>query len=274
MALTGTSVRLVDPRDLLEMLRRHPLTAPFNLTLYSEQHGRKGLREAIHTVCHPLDSERLCTPDCYQDWKESLSRSLLTNQPIVRSCPQGTLCFTMPLPESKELPDYLIGGGVFERNPAINRNMEALDRSANNAVRIEPGQNSQLLSISEAESIAEEISRALPRLLDQQVYALSLARTTQRLEAVQRLARDLADCEDSEQAAAIVSEALVVLFDLPKVLLVLQQPGRSMTIHSTLGLDPGTFQVDQKRLADYFTKSSGHPETLRGEEFTTFFPGL
>jgi diguanylate cyclase (GGDEF)-like protein len=139
---------------------------------------------------------------------------------------------------------------------------------------IKSGQHPQLMSVPEAESIAKEISRTLPRLINQQVYALSLDRTTQRLEAVQKLARDLAGCKNSNQAIGIVSEALVVLFDLPKVLIVLEQPGHSLIIHSTFGLDPGAFQFDQKCLTDYFAQSSGHPKALPGDELTAFFPGL
>ena len=271
MALTGTSTKLVDSRDLLDMLRQHPLTAPFNLALYSERHGRKGLLEAIRAVCSPLDGDIPCPSECYQGWVKKTSQALLANQPIVHSCTQGFLCFTIPLPENKGLPDCLIGGGVFERNITIKRGDEKL---ADDDFFIESGQLPQLLSLSEAQSIVEEISRALPRLVDQQVHALSLGRTTQRLEAVQKLARDLAGCMEKEQAVAIISEALVVLFDLPKVLIVLQQPGHAMTIHSTLGLDPSTFQLDQKPLAAYFSKSSGHPEILSEDESAEFFPGL
>ena len=274
MVTISTSIKLVDPRDLLELLRRHPLTAPFALALYSEQYGRKGLLEAIHAVCSPLDRERLCTPDCYQHWEESLSQGLLANQSIVHSCPQGFLCFTIPLPGGKGLPEYLIGGGVFERNRSIDSNREEKNEPITDDAMIESGQQPQLMSVPEAKSIVEEIARTLPRLLNQQVHALSLTRTTQRLEAIQKLARDLADGKNSNQAIDIVSEALVVLFDLPKVLIVLEQPGPSLTIHSTLGLDPGTFQFDQKCLTEYLAQASGHPETLPGEELTAFFPGL
>jgi diguanylate cyclase (GGDEF)-like protein len=275
VAFTGTAVKLVDPRDLLEMLRQHPLTAPFNLALHSEEHGRKGLLEAIRTVCSPFDGEINCTTaDCYQGWEENLSRALMANQPVVHSCPQGFLCFTIPLPEGKGLPDFLIGGGVFERDQAPNRGRLGTVLSTTEEVITDPGQNPRLIRIPEAQSIAEEISRVLPRLLEQQVHTLSLTRTTQRLEAVQKLARDLAESEDREQAVEIVSEALVVLFNLPKVLIVLQQPGHSLTIHSTLGLDSEAFRLDHKRLADYFTQASGHPEMLPGEDLAPFFPGL
>ncbi|MCK4508036.1 MAG: GGDEF domain-containing protein [Desulfuromonadales bacterium] len=274
MALTGTSIKLVDPRDLLEMLRHHPLTAPFSLALYSEQHGRKGLLETIHTVCSPMAGDNLCTQACYRGWEESVSQALLANQPVVHACTQGFLCFVIPLPESKNLPDCLIGGGVFERDTTISRVIEDTERSTSDVLTIESAQRPQLISRSEAETVAEEIFRALPRLFDQQVHTLSLTRTTQRLEAVQKLTRELTDCEESEQAVAVVREALVVLFNLPKVLIVLQQPGHSMTVHSTLGLDPETFQLNQKHLAEYFAKSSGHPEVLSGEKLTAFLPGL
>jgi len=271
--LTSTSVKLVDPRDLLEMLRQHPLARPFNLALYSEQHGRNGLLDAIHTVCSPLEGESLCTPECQRSWEESISQALLANQPVVHSCSQGFLCFIIPLPENDNLPDCLIGGGIFERN-ITNHAIEKAKQPAIDDLTIKPAQHPQLISMSEAESMAEEIFRALPRLLDQKVHTLGLSRTTQRLEAVQKLTRELADCEESEQAVAVVSEALVVLFNLPKVLIVLQKPEHSLTIHSTLGLDLGTFQLNQKLLADYFSKFSGHPEVLSGEELSAFLPGL
>lgn len=274
MALTSTSDKLVDARDLLEMLRQHPLTKPFNVSFYSEQHGRNGLLEAIRTVCITLDEKQPCTSECHREWEQHISQALLTNQPTVHSCTQGFLCFAIPLPERMNLPDCLIGGGVPVRDNTTRRNLAGNRRTTATTPITESEQGSQPLGIPEAQSIIEEISRALPRLVDQQIHTLSLTRTTQRLEAVQNLARDLARCTERAQAMAIVTEALVVLFDLPRVLIVLQQPGNIMTVHSTLGLDQGTFQLDQKQLADYFTNCSGYPETVQGDDLAAFFPGL
>ncbi|MEJ2197602.1 MAG: sensor domain-containing diguanylate cyclase, partial [Desulfuromonadales bacterium] len=72
----------------------------------------------------------------------------------------------------------------------------------------------------------------------------------------------------------IVSEALVVLFNLPRILIVLQKPGQAMTVHSTLGLDPDSLKLDQKRLAEYLDGSSCQPRVMPGNEFTEFFHGL
>jgi len=269
-----SSIKLVDSRDLLEMLRRHPLSAPFNLSLYSEDQGRDGLLAAIHAICAPLGGELHCLTACCQTWETGISQALLTNQPVVQSCAQGFVCFIVPLPESKDLPDCLLGGGVFEQIKTTHRAPASAVLPGAKTRVLESGDRPQLISIPEAESMADEISRSLPRLLDQQLHSLSLAHTTKRLEAVQTLARDLADCTESEQAVEIVSEALVVLFNLPKVLIVLQQPGLSMTIHSTLGLDPESFQLDHKHLAEHLEQSSGHPKALSAGQLATFFPGL
>ena len=152
MAVPGTFNNLVDPRDLLEMLRQHPLTAPFNLALYSEQHGRKGLVDAIHSICSPLDGEPKCINECYQAWEDELSQALLSNQPVVRTCPQGFLFFSIPLPNSKGLPDCLIGGGVYEQKASTARALENSDNPVNgDSLDLAP----PLFSLSETESAAE-----------------------------------------------------------------------------------------------------------------------
>lgn len=275
MAPTNASGKLVDPRDLLEVLRQHPLTEAFNLALYSEENDRKILQEKICSVCSPLNGDILCSPECFRGWEDNISQALFSKQPVVDTCPQGLLRFAIPLPDSKVVPDCLIGGGVPVRKSTVNQGAEgATGLKVVNGVYAAKEQSPQLISISEAKSSVEKIFNDLPRLLEQQVNTLSLTRTTQRLEAVQKLARDLAECEDSEQAVAIAREALVVLFNLPKVLIVLQKSGHTMMVHSTLGLDPEAFQLDQKNLADYFTDASGYPEKLTGDTLETFFPGL
>ncbi len=275
MALSGTSsIRLVDPRDLLEMLRQHPLTAPFNLALYAEQQGRGGLIRAIDTVCSPPGEERLCSSECYQGWDESIAQAKASNQPVTRCCAKGYLYFIVPLPEGRSLPDCLIGGGVLAHRGTTNRSMTEELQSIPDNLHIESWESPQPVNLQDAEATSAEIFRSLPRLLDQQVNTLCLDRTTKRLEAVQKLARDLVDCAESEKAVSLISEALVVLFNLPRILIVLLHPGPSLAIHSTLGLDPDTFQIDQKRLFDYFARMSGHPEAFSKDQLGSCFPGI
>jgi len=274
LVTTGLSDKLVDPRDLLEMLHRHPLMAPFNLTFYSEQNGRKGLMAAIREICVPLGGDASCTPDCYRGWEEKLSQVFLAKQISVRSCAHGFLCFIMPLPRNRNLPDYLVGCVAFEHQGRVTHLKRAQNAGGAETTIVKSKQLSRPVTASEAELAIKEISHTLPKILDGQIHALSLSRTTQRLEAIQKLNRDLADCTDIDQAMDIISEALVVLFNLPRILIVLQKPGQAVTIHSTLGLDPGSFQLDQRRLAEYLDGSSCQPRVLPGDKLATFFHGL
>jgi diguanylate cyclase (GGDEF)-like protein len=199
---------------------------------------------------------------------------LPAKQLSVRSCAHGFLCFVIPLPENRNLPDYLIGCVAFEHHGRVTHVERAQPLDEPGTTIVKQKQHSRPVSASEAELAIRKIPQILPQILDRQIHILSLSRTTQRLEAVQKLNRDLSDCTDIDQAMDIVSEALVVLFNLPRVMIVLQKPGQAMTVHSTLGLDPDSFQLDQSRLADYLNKSSCQPEVLPGDELTTFFQGL
>jgi diguanylate cyclase (GGDEF)-like protein len=254
---------LIDPRDLLELLQQHPLTAPLRLALYSEDDGRPGLDAAIAAICAQPGCSAAAGDSCTQAWRDSLSQALLGSQPAVHSCCEEIVCMVVPLPEGRDLPDCVLAAAVFEPEHA---GLEEASTGADPVPR--------RLSMAEAESIAEELFRCLPRLLSQKLPGLSLDRATRRLEAVRKLARDLGTCREGSQAIATMSEALVVLFDLPKVLIVLQQPGRAMSIHSTLGLSAEAIGLDRKRLADYIEESPGAPETVSGETLTAVFPGI
>ncbi|NIQ11447.1 MAG: hypothetical protein GWO23_18080, partial [Gammaproteobacteria bacterium] len=272
--MSGSYDRLIDPRDLLEMLRQHPLTAPFNLAFYWESQTREELTRSIDTVCSPAGKKTGCGESCYRIWEECISSAMETKHPQVRICTQGFLCFAIPLTKGKELPDCLLGGGVLEYNFSGVRNDNLKDSSSLAEPLIESSSFPQPIRLPDAESVTEEIVLALPHLFNKQVHALSLSRMTKRLEAVQKLSRDLADCENVEQAVEIVSEALVVLFNLPRVMIVLQNSVKTMTIHSTLGLKPDSFQVDQKRLSEYLGNTTGPLRELTKGEIGDFFPGL
>jgi len=274
LVTTGSTDKLVDPRDLLEILHQQPLMAPFNLTFYSEKNGRKGLVDAIREICVPLDGDTSCTPDCCRGWEEKLSQISLAKRLSVKSCTHGFLCFVLALPENRNLPDYLIGCVAFEHQGRITHVTRAQTPDASDTTIVKSKQPLRSVSAHEAELAIREISHILPQILDGQIHTLSLSRTTQRLEAVQKLNRDLADCTDVDHAMDIVSEALVVLFNLPRILIVLQKPGQAMTVHSTLGLDPDSLKLDQKRLAEYLDGSSCQPRVMPGNEFTAFFHGL
>lgn len=272
--MSGSFDRLVDPRDLLEILRQHPLATPFNLTFSSSAHTQEELSKEIHTICPAAGNENPCREDCHRIWQECITQAIETKLPQVRACPRGFICFAIPLPGNQYPCECLIGGGVIDSrvNDAGNMKKTANDipaKTLGEAVSLP-----QLTTIPEVEAASREIAHKLPDLVKKEVHTLSLNRTTKRLEAIQKLSRDIAECSQAEQAVEIVNEALIVLFNLPKVLLVLQKPGKSMTIHSTLGLEPDSFNVEQEYLTDFLFNTPLHFKELDKDEIDKFFTGL
>ena len=264
---------LIDLRDLLDLLRRHPLSTPFHLALYSEQQGKGGLSDAVLSVCRPVAGRKLCTQECLQQWEDLINLTLLSDHPQTHICPRGFVGFAIPLPGDDRIPDCLIGGGIRERLAPITEDFDDLS----------PGQgliptDEQLpvpsATREEARQIADEVARLLPEMLAQKLHDLSLARITERLTATREIVRELWRCASAGEAVSLVSEALVVLFDLPRVLLLLHQSGQRPTIHSSLGIEPGSFEVVEGRLGELLDGAEGLPFELAGDELTGFLPGL
>ena len=249
---------LIDLRDLLDLLRRHTVPTPFNLALYSESQGKAEFAEAVFSVCRPVAGEQLCSQECLQQWEDLVSLALLCDRPQTRSCPQGFVGFAIPLPGSDRVPDCLIGGGIREcpAPPAADA------PRAPSATR------------EEALRIADDISRLLPGFLDQRLHDLSLARVTERLTATRAVARELGRCQSANEAVTMASEALVVLFDLPRVLILLRQTGRRPTIHSSLGIETANYTVAEERLAEILDQPQDLPFRLAGEELTDLIAGI
>ncbi|MCM2264653.1 MAG: sensor domain-containing diguanylate cyclase [Desulfuromonadales bacterium] len=267
----NVNTNLIDLRDLLDLLRRHPLATPFNLALYSERQGKAGLIDPVLAVCRPVAGQKLCTQQCLQQWEDLISLALLSDRPQIRICAKGFIGFALPLPADDRIPDCLIGGGIRERLTATTADSPTGEETP-------PGQDDQrplpAATREETRQIAEEVARLLPQLLEQKLHDLSLARVTERLTATREIVRELWRCASAGEAVALVSEALVVLFDLPRVLLLLRQTGRRPTIHSSLGIEPGSFEVAEGPLAEMLEQAGGLPFALSGDELTSFLPGV
>jgi diguanylate cyclase (GGDEF)-like protein len=258
---------LIDLRDLLELLRRHPLPTPFRLALYSEQQGKEELADAVLSICRPVAGEHLCTRECLQQWEDLVGLALLSDRPQTRICPKGFVSFAIPLPSNDGIPDCLLGGGIRERLPT-------LADTASPELGIVRRTQIPSATREESRQIADEVFRLLPQLLEQGLHDLSLGRVTERLAATREIVRELGRCTSAGAAIALVSEALVVLFDLPRVLLLLQQTGLRPTIHTTLGIEAGSFEVAKEHLVALQEMAGGLPLTISGEDLAGFLPGI
>lgn len=265
-------IDLIDPRDLLHLVKQHPSAAPFNLSLYTESHDDALLQETVHTVCDPTADVVHCSRECYQAWRDLIDTALRDHNPQAFACPEGQIGFAVPLPGQEGLPDCLLGGGLR----AAAGSTDGIPAPAGEVpveANLLTAATGDAIAAGEAQEIADEIHRLLPRLFEQRLHATSLARTTQRLEAVRAISHDLVSCTTDSEALALASEALVVIFNLPR-LIVLRTAGDRIALSSTLGLAEADFSFDSTSLTAYLDRCGETMAELSSEDLATFFPGL
>ncbi len=252
----------IDLRDLFELLRRHHLTLPFQLAVYAER--EQPLADTIPSICRRDPGQPPCSARCLEQWADLVDLAMVSNRPQTHSCAQGMLGFAMPLPGSDRQPACLLGGGLREARPA-----PAAPSGAGPLAGHPP-----CATRLETHRLAEEIFRLLPQLFDRQLQKLSLAHISDRLAATREIAREVGRCTSDAEAAALVSEALVVLFDLPRVIFILQQPGRPPTVHTSMGLEPASLAVDEDRLADAIGPARTTPLPMPGQDLAGVPAGI
>jgi diguanylate cyclase (GGDEF)-like protein len=261
---------LIDLRELLDLLRRTHPTFPYRLALFSEAEGKGRLADTLRTLCPPIGGQTPCNQPCVQQWEDLIDLATVSKRPQTHRCQGGFLGFAIPLASDDNLPACLLGGGVRESQPDT-AGIPTIGKKTT-----PPGESAKLPTVTREElrRTAEEIFQLLPQLIDQRLHGLSLKHVTDRLVAIREVTRELGRCPSVDEAVALVTETLVFLFDLPRIIFLLRQPGRQPTVHTTLGVDPASFAVNAGRLQDALASSGEIPLPLSGEELGDFLPGL
>jgi diguanylate cyclase (GGDEF)-like protein len=267
---TNLRSSLVDMRELSDLLHRYHLTTPYRLALHAEGDGQAHLVESIHAICRPVAGQKLCSQRCVQQWEELIDQAAVSKRPQVGSCEHGFLGFAVPLTSDGANPACLLGGGVRERlsTPAAVPTARPGEPAAEASSALPTGTRDG------ARKAAEEIARLLPQLLDQQLHAHTLKHLTERLGAIREVVRELGRCPTAVETVALVTEALVVLFELPRLVTFLTQPGSKPTVHTTLRVDSARFAVSDERLQEVVEKSGRSPLPMSRDELADLLPGL
>jgi diguanylate cyclase (GGDEF)-like protein len=253
---------MIDLRELFDLLRRQQLKIPFRLALYSERDRDSKLDDIIASISPLVGGQKLCNQRCVQQWEDLIDLTMVSNRPQVHRCAHGFLGFAIPLSAGCSTPACLLGGGVLERLPGTAGMAAGEPEAPPSATR------------EETRKIAEDIHHLLPQLLDQKLNQQTLEHTTDRLAATREVVRALGRCASAGEAFHLASEALVVLFDLPRVIFVLRQAGSKAAVHSAMGIDPASFTVSDGRFQEVLDKTHGYPLTLTGDDLAEFLPGL
>jgi diguanylate cyclase (GGDEF)-like protein len=238
-----SNTSLIDPRDLLRLLRRQHFSLPFNLSFYSEDQSSPSLQKAVLSACCPPYGEACCTEECLHLWQTSLDKASLSRIPQIHRCKKRFLGFVMPVSRAGDAcSGFLLGGGLLEKSaPAALAAPTAPVGSTKGG-----GPATPTATVDEAAHVVKTIFQRLPRLLDQQLHPMGLARMTKSLESARLLGRDIAQCRSAGEALGMTAETLAVLFDVPRVFIRIGFPTEVGSTRTALGFTPEDMeQLDQ-----------------------------
>jgi len=244
---------LFDPGDLLRLLRRQYPTRPYNLTYLPSDRQSGSLRQSLSAVCPPEIEKNCATGECQRVWQASLDKALVSKSPQVHACPKNFLGFVVPLQQRGETVGFLLGGRLIEQaipSPAsasFIRDDFSADRKG-----IQGSSSICRSAFDETVRFVEEVSRDLPRLVEEQLHPLGLARLTKNLESLHLLTQAIADCPCEQDAVGMTVEALAVWYDVPRVLLRVGHSGQSNNLRAAMGFSREEITAVESALSAVF----------------------
>lgn len=257
MAFTNKS-SLFDLRELHALLHRHRLVTPFRFALYREAEDRDELPRLIESISRQGSGESPCGRQCREEWAALIARAISEDSPQVATCSHGLLGFAIPLAEAKGQPACLLAGGVR-------------DRLARPSAPIPLGSTLlPALSPAEACEVAGQISTLLQPFCSMQVIPAQPP-PADRLAATRDVVRGLGGCTTTSEALDLVSDALLVIFELARVVFVWRDDGGRKL---RPGGESDSFSVGDRRLFELCARPDAVPLQMSGEMLARFLPGL
>lgn len=258
MAFTDKS-SLFDLRELHALLHRHRLAAPFRFALYRDVDDRDELPRLLESISRQGGGESACARHCLEEWRQLIERAVAEDSPQVGTCRHGLLGFALPLAEAKGRPACLLAGGVR-------------DRLARPAAPVPLGSPLlPALSPEEARQFAAQVSTLLQPFCSMQVIPAQPP-PVDRLAATRDVVRGLGGCTTTGEALNLVSDALLVIFELARVVFVWRDDAGQAPPPAAGA--PDTATVGDRRFFEFCARPDAIPLEMNGEVLARFLPGL
>lgn len=214
----------VEPQALLESLHDYATLSKFGLALYCREEGVLAALGRRENLCSISECKPLCNNTCGYDIKQHFQRALAGNQTQVFRCPAGLFNFFIPF-DSGSRSWCLIGGAVRDRSLSLDR-LEGIfsdyGRDGMNGIDLlEEWQSLPDADEKEVRKAAREAEELLQSQQGDKFYAQSFEKTVMLMNAVSNLFPGIDAATAEGEVIALVSEALTVLFDVPRIALLL-----------------------------------------------------
>ena len=267
----------VNPTELPEFLRRYSFLDNYCLTVFCRKHGRITSLGSDFPPCGDLSSSFKCGESCGAAAKKAVSLSLSSKKPKVFRCPTGLLNFAVPIYQDGLHSYCLMGGRVREKSV----DLALLESSARSAGRdafelLARLEALPVASLSEVKETASRVHKIIMSLQKDHILSRLLDKTEDLLKAVSAISAQLDNSETEEDAARLLVEALGILFDLPKIALVLKDElgdNFSVVTQSGMGMSGENPNMPGFGVREQFLNNPGEHMVLTGKNMKLFFPG-
>jgi len=265
----------IEPETLLESLHDHASLAKFSLALYSRDEGLLAFRGRKEKLCGIPGGSPLCSRACGQEVREQFRSALEGNETRVIRCAAGLFSFFVPFQGGRDQICCLVGGAVRDRFTDLAELEELLASGGFDGISLlEDWQTLPDVDEREAQNAALKVEELLPSLQGEMFYARSFEKTVMLINAVSDLFPAIDAAADANEVIALLSETLTVLFDVPRIALLLPDgDGRGLVCRGLLGELPERLEPDagQPELVDW---NQCRRFELSRQEVRSYFPHL
>ncbi len=264
----------INATDFLEALRGIPVLAPYSFALLCDNEEIASIGRQPGLYCGVLGENSICAKQCRAPLEKAFRQAIETGKSTIFQCSAGLLNFAVPFHNNTGRPCCIIGGGVREETLDLSQ-MEELSNSAseNGIALLEKLENVPCATRDGVMEAAVQVASLLPALSGENTFVVALDKLSQRLSAITEVSTAIDQAGSGSEITSLLSEALLILFDLPRIAIVLAE-GESFSIKGALGFTPGPDNIKTDKVARFLQSCSNRkPVALKGE-IAALFPDI
>jgi diguanylate cyclase (GGDEF)-like protein len=267
---------IIKPLELLEFFRSYEFLERYTLVLYCRRGGQVFPIGPASHACGELVNDLKCGELCRAAFENAVSGCLGRNKPAVFRCRSGLLNFAVPLLPGGLVSYCLIGGGLREKSVDLTL-MESLARSCNiNAFALlEKLDELPFATLADVKKAAARVFRIVSSFHRENLHSRLLDRSIDRLNAVSAVSVQVDRSGTVEEAIELLNEALGILFDIPRIAIVLRSDdGGDCSIRAASGVPAGITFATGYDIRELFRDDGCKDIILTGKEMESLFPGI
>jgi diguanylate cyclase (GGDEF)-like protein len=264
----------IKPAEVLEFLRSYRFLEKYFLALYGKKNGQVTRLGSEASICGALEQFLQCGKLCRSAYEKAVNCAISRNKAVVFRCRVGLLNFAVPLETGTADGYCLVGGGLREKSIDLGR-MESLVKS----LSIDPFTLLEKLDVLPAASIQEvkedaiRLQKIIASLRKESLQSRLLEKTMNRLHAVTEVSAQIDKSESIDVVAMLVCEAIGILFDIPKILIAVQnQDGPWFSVRAKLGIPPESEEFPGAGFSELFQRKPGERRVLQRKDLDRLFP--